>query len=61
MKHLFGATLIQRINRVEIKNVEDFKRLAGKFKKGDPIVLHTIRYNRRGQTTVPRIIQFTVN
>lgn len=57
---LVRGDLIQRINRTEIKNVGDFKKFTSTFKKGDPVVLHTRRYSPRSQSTVPRIIQFTV-
>ena len=52
--------VIQRINRVPVTSLKSFNDVAGMLKKGDPVVLHILSYNRSTRTAQQRIVQFTV-
>ncbi|MGD9561559.1 MAG: trypsin-like peptidase domain-containing protein [Pyrinomonadaceae bacterium] len=52
--------LIIRINRQPATDVKAFSAIANALKPGDAVVLHILSLNPRGRTTVPRIVQFTV-
>jgi serine protease Do len=52
--------LIQRINRVNVTELEAFNKVAGKLAKGSSVVLHVATYDRRARRVVPRIVQFTI-
>lgn len=57
---LSEGDLIRRINRVTVKDLKTFNRIAGELSEGSPVVLHVATYDRRTRTIVPRIVQFTV-
>ncbi|MEO7409738.1 MAG: Do family serine endopeptidase [Sphingomicrobium sp.] len=52
--------LIQRINRVPVTNLKSFYEVADKLKTGDAVVLEIQSYDFRTQTSLHRIVQFTV-
>ena len=52
--------VIQRINRVTVPSVKAFNDIAGGLKRGDPVVLHILSYDRQTRTASQRIVQFTV-
>ena len=66
VKNSLGGTalsegdLIQRINRIAVKDLKQFNKIVSKLKKGSPVVLHIATYDRRGNRMIPRIVQFTV-
>ncbi|MFN2453219.1 MAG: trypsin-like peptidase domain-containing protein [Pyrinomonadaceae bacterium] len=51
--------VIQRINRVPVATLEDFRRVAGALKPGDAIVLNIATYNEGSDRVIQRIVQFT--
>jgi serine protease Do len=57
---LSEGDLIQRINRVNVIELEAFNKVAGKLEKGSSVVLHVATYDRRSRRIVPRIVQFTI-
>jgi S1-C subfamily serine protease len=57
---LSEGDLIQRINRRKVSNLKEFNEFAKNLKKGSPVVLHVLRYDRRGRGLVPTVVQFTV-
>lgn len=52
--------VIVRINRVPVTTAAAFYELAGKLKKGDPVVMHVLSPVPGPQRTVLKIVQFTV-
>lgn len=52
--------IIQRINRVTVKDSKSFNDAVSKLKKGDAVVLHVVRVDPRSKAGVLRIVQFTV-
>jgi serine protease Do len=57
---LIEGDLIQRINRVQITNVQSFNEAAGKLKAGDAVVLQILSFNRQTRSPQLRIVQFTI-
>ncbi len=57
---LTEGDLIQRINRVEAKDLKTFGEIAGKLKTGDAVVLQVISPDVRGGSGVFKLVQFTV-
>lgn len=57
---LSEGDLIQRINRVNVTDLDDFNKVAGKLATGSSVVLHVSTYDRRTRRVVPRIVQFTI-
>ncbi|MEP6923726.1 MAG: Do family serine endopeptidase [Pyrinomonadaceae bacterium] len=51
--------LITRINRVSVTKADDFAAIVNKFKTGDAVVLHVVRYDTASKKIQTRIIQFT--
>ena len=51
--------LITRVNRVPVANTADFAAIVDKFKTGDAVVLHVVRYDVASKRIQTRIIQFT--
>lgn len=52
--------IIQRINRVSVKDSRSFNEAVAKLKKGDAVVLHVITIDPRTKTGRLKIVQFTV-
>jgi serine protease Do len=52
--------VIQRINRVAVRDVKTFNDIAGTLKRGDAVVLHILSYDRQTRTASQKIVQFTV-
>jgi len=52
--------IIQRINRVTVKDAKAFTDAVNKLKKGDAVVLHVVRVDPRTKAGSLRIVQFTV-
>jgi len=52
--------LIQRVNRKKVTNLKEFNKLVKGLRKGSPVVLHILRFSRRGGGVIPSIVQFTV-
>jgi serine protease Do len=52
--------IITRINRISVKNVEQFAIEAEKLKRGDPVVLHVLTPIAGTRTVQLKIVQFTV-
>ncbi len=57
---LTEGDLIQRINRIPVKDLKSFNETVSKLKVGDPVVLHIASYNPRSLTHETKIVQFTV-
>ncbi|MFN2392207.1 MAG: Do family serine endopeptidase [Pyrinomonadaceae bacterium] len=57
---LSEGDLIQRINRVSVKDLKTFNETANKLKKGDAVVLQIQGYDFRSRSLQQRIVQFTV-
>lgn len=51
--------LITRINRAPVATASDFAAIVDKFKPGDPVVLHVVRYDSASKKIQTRIVQFT--
>jgi serine protease Do len=52
--------VIQRINRVDVKDLKTFGEIVGKLKPGDAVVLQVISYDARTNGVQFKIVQFTV-
>ena len=52
--------IIQRINRVSVKDSKSFTEAVGKLNKGDAVVLHVISVDPRTKATRLKIVQFTM-
>ncbi|MGH9946275.1 MAG: trypsin-like peptidase domain-containing protein [Pyrinomonadaceae bacterium] len=52
--------IIQRINRVTVKDAKSFSDAVNKLKPGDPVVLHVVAVDPRSKTGRLKIVQFTV-
>ncbi len=52
--------IIQRINRVTVKDAKSFSEAVSKLKKGDPVVLHVVVVDPRSKIGRLKIVQFTV-
>ena len=52
--------LIQRINRVSVKDAKAFEGVVNKLQKGDPVVLHLLTYSQALAKPVMKVVQFTV-
>ncbi len=56
---LSEGDVITRINRVPLNSLDDFQRVLGTLKPGDPIVLNVAVNIRDGRGVINRIVQFT--
>ncbi len=52
--------LIQRINRVAVKDAKSFSDLVSRLKTGDAVVLHVLAYNPVTRSPQLKIVQFSV-
>lgn len=52
--------IIQRINRVPVKDAKSFAEAVSKLKKGDAVVLHVVSVDPRTKAGRMKIVQFTV-
>jgi serine protease Do len=52
--------IIQRINRVPVKDSRSFNEAVSKLKKGDAVVLHVISVDPKSKASRLKIVQFTV-
>jgi S1-C subfamily serine protease len=52
--------IIQRINRIEVKDSKAFSDAVNKLKKGDAVVLHVIAVDPRTKAGRLKVVQFTV-
>lgn len=52
--------IIQRINRVTVKDTKAFTDAVNKLKKGDAVVLHVVTVDPRSKVGRMKIVQFTV-
>ncbi|MGE3468361.1 MAG: Do family serine endopeptidase [Pyrinomonadaceae bacterium] len=52
--------LIQRINRVNVTDLNAFNDVVAKLKVGDPVVLHVVAYDAVLRAPQLKIVQFTV-
>jgi serine protease Do len=52
--------IIQRINRVPVKDSKSFNEAVSKLKKGDAVVLHVISVDPKTKASRLKIVQFTV-
>ena len=52
--------IIQRINRITVKDTKTFSETVSKLKKGDAVVLHVISVDPRSKLGRLKIVQFTV-
>jgi len=52
--------IIQRINRIAVKDARAFSEAVGRLKKGDPVVLHVVTVDPRTKAARTKIVQFTV-
>ena len=52
--------IIQRINRVPVKDSKSFAEAVGKLNKGDAVVLHVISVDPRTKATRLKVVQFTM-
>jgi len=52
--------IIQRINRVSVKDAKSFSEAVSKLKKGDAVVLHVVSVDPRTKVGRLKIVQFTV-
>lgn len=52
--------IIQRINRVTVKDAQSFNAAVAKLKKGDAVVLHVVSVDPRSKVGRLKIVQFTV-
>ena len=52
--------IIQRINRITVKDTKTFSETVSKLKKGDAVVLHVISVDPRSKVGRLKIVQFTV-
>ena len=52
--------IIQRINRITVKDTRTFSETVSKLKKGDAVVLHVISVDPRSKVGRLKIVQFTV-
>lgn len=57
---LYKGDLIQRINRIEVTNLNSFNEVARNLKKGDAVVLHVLSNTRMTRTPQLKVVQFTV-
>lgn len=51
--------LIQRVNRIAVKDLKSFNAETAKIKPGDPVVLQVIAYNPILKLTQMKLVQFT--
>jgi serine protease Do len=56
---LIEGDVIQRVNRVPVSTLSDFQRIVSALKPGDAVVLNVVRYDRRFDRLVQRVVQFT--
>lgn len=59
-KSISKSDLIQRINRKKVLTLEDFNKIVSGLKKGDPVVLHVLKYDRGSRRAISAVVQFTV-
>src|SRR5687768_423383 len=52
--------IIQRINRITVKDTKTFSDTVSKLKKGDAVVLHVVSIDPRSKVGRLKIVQFTV-
>ena len=52
--------IIQRINRVPVKDAKSFTDAVNKLSKGDAVVLHVVSVDARSKAARLKIVQFTV-
>lgn len=52
--------IIQRINRVPVRDSKSFAEAVGKLIKGDAVVLHVVSVDSRTKATRLKIVQFTM-
>ncbi len=57
---LSEGDLIQRINRITVKDLKTFNDTANKLKRGDAVVLEVKSYDFRSRSVQHRVVQFTV-
>ncbi len=56
---LTEGDVITRINRIPVTTLADFQKVLSSLKPGDPVVLNISRYDRRTDSILQQVVQFT--